>query len=363
MSLTAALRPVWDVDIDALAQAIDEATDFVFMADATPEAEGGPFITYMNGSMLHAFGYELGEVMGKNPALFWGPKTNRREVERLRATVRRRRDARGEFYAYRKDGSSMWVEFAGKPMRARGASGQWIAIGRDVTESRSRRETLRDLAQFKADLIAMLAHDFCGPLTSIIGYADLLRENDDNPDHRTMLEIIAREAMRLSVLAKDTLTFSALGETEFELVRTPLDLTGLLHDVATSFPRRCIEVRSDGPLPIDADKRLLHQAFENVIGNAVKYSADTAPVFVDARWVRGWTRVDVADRGLGIPREDLPHIFERFARGANVRARGIAGSGFGLYLAKTIVESHRGSIEAQSAIGEGTTFTIRLPVA
>jgi signal transduction histidine kinase len=109
------------------------------------------------------------------------------------------------------------------------------------------------------------------------------------------------------------------------------------------------------------DRARLERVLQNVIGNAVKYSPDGAPVQVTASMQEGWDVVVVRDSGVGIPADELPHIFTHFYRAST--ARGFPGSGLGLAGAKTIVEQHGGHIRVQSAVGQGTTVVVSLPCA
>jgi len=110
-----------------------------------------------------------------------------------------------------------------------------------------------------------------------------------------------------------------------------------------------------------ADHARLRQVFENIIGNAIKYSPRGESVSVHVREQQGGVEVSIRDRGIGIPAGDIPKLFARFARGSNARELGIAGTGFGLYLSRTIVERHGGHIEVETLEGSGSTFRVRVP--
>jgi len=138
----------------------------------------------------------------------------------------------------------------------------------------------------------------------------------------------------------------------------------LLHDVCQSHREltphaQIVERLITRPLMTIGDEKLLSQVFHNIIGNAVKYSPHEAVVHVSAAIEDGQAMVTVADRGLGIPEADVGRLFERYYRGSNVT--GIVGSGIGLYLVKTVIDLHQGSVSVESRYGEGSRFTIRLP--
>jgi len=216
----------------------------------------------------------------------------------------------------------------------------------------------------KNDLIAMLAHDFKGPLTTIVGFADVLAEDDRFDDEaRKFLNMISSSAMRLASLATDTLALSRLEQNELALNLEEFDLVGLVREIVRVFSvTRQIELRTDRPeLVVAGDPARLRQVFENLIGNAIKYSPSGESVEVFLRAKGRGVEISVRDHGIGIPDADKPKLFGRFARAGNARAMGIGGTGFGLYLSKTIVEMHGGTIAVDSQEGAGSTFRVFLP--
>jgi signal transduction histidine kinase len=250
-----------------------------------------------------------------------------------------------------------------------GLLGQYLAVAiRNVElygELQSRRAAVTELNQVKNDLIAMLAHDFKGPLTTIVGFADVLADDGriDN-ESRAYLEMISSSAMRLASLATDTLALSRLEQNELVLTVGDVDLVALVRDVVRVFSvTRTIDLRaSGGSLIVHGDEARLRQVFENLVGNAIKYSPGGESVEVALRARPRGVEVAIRDRGIGIPEDERGKLFGRFARASNARALGIGGTGFGLYLSRTIVELHGGSIEVQTTEGHGSTFRVIIPV-
>jgi PAS domain S-box-containing protein len=248
--------------------------------------------------------------------------------------------------------------------------GQYFAVAaRNVelyTELQTRRAAVVELNQVKNDLIAMLAHDFKGPLTTIVGFADVLAEDERfDEESRKFLTMISSSAMRLASLATDTLALSRLEQNELTLELEEFDIVALVRDIVRVFSvTRAIDLRTDRPeLRIAGDPGRLRQVCENLIGNAIKYSPGGEPVEVFLRAKGRGVEISVRDHGIGIPEADKPKLFGRFARAQNARALGISGTGFGLYLTKTIVEMHGGTIGVESREGEGSTFRAFLPAA
>jgi PAS domain S-box-containing protein len=251
---------------------------------------------------------------------------------------------------------------------ALGLLGQYFAVAaRNVElygELQTRRAAVVELNQVKNDLIAMLAHDFKGPLTTIVGFADVLAEDERFDDEsRKFLNMISSSAMRLASLATDTLALSRLEQNELALNVEEFDLVALVGDIARVFSvTREIDFSSDRPEFITSgDESRLRQVFENLIGNAIKYSPGGQPVTVRVAGKGRGAEVSVSDRGIGIPETDKAKLFGRFARAGNARTMGIGGTGFGLYLSKRITEMHGGTITVDSREGDGSTFRVQLP--
>jgi len=251
---------------------------------------------------------------------------------------------------------------------ALGLLGQYFAVAaRNVElykELASRRDAVVELNQVKNDLIAMLAHDFKGPLTTIVGFADVLAEDDRfDSESRQYLGMISSSAMRLASLATDTLALSRLEQNELALVLDQVDLIALVRDVVRVFSvTRPIDLRVSGtPLVVRGDESRLRQVVENIVGNAIKYSPGGEPVEVALRARATGVELTVRDRGIGIPQNERAKLFGRFARASNARALGISGTGFGLYLTRTIVELHGGTISVDSVEGQGSTFRVFVP--
>lgn len=234
-----------------------------------------------------------------------------------------------------------------------------------VEELDERRSGILELNQVKTDLIAMLAHDFKSPLTSIVGFTELAMElGPVNADQREYLESVKRIALRLADLASDTLAFSRLERNEIDLSLQETDVAAMVTEVAQSLEdQREVRVSASGPAVVRADGHRLRQVVYNLIENAIKYSPGGEPVEVKVRASAGRVKIAVTDRGIGIPKKDLPSVFGRFSRASNARKLQIAGTGFGLYLARQIVELHGGTITVTTTEGKGSTFTVDLPVA
>jgi signal transduction histidine kinase/CheY-like chemotaxis protein len=232
-------------------------------------------------------------------------------------------------------------------------------------ELQSQRASVIQLNQLKDDLIAVLAHDFKGPLTTVIGFTELLEQHAlEGDDADSALRTIRQSAMRLADLANDTLALSHVEQGELNFAADPVNVGEIVRETAESLqPQRQVQVtvRTQDAV-VRGDPVRLRQVFENIIGNAIKYSPDGVPVNVRVTETDRTVRIAVHDRGIGIPAGEMKFLFERFTRASNAKRSKIKGTGLGLYFAKTLVERHGGNIQVQSALGEGSTFTVVLPL-
>lgn len=225
------------------------------------------------------------------------------------------------------------------------------------------RKRIVELNERKSTMIAVLAHDIKGPLTSIIGFAELLEEGFVEGDGAAdAARTIRSNAERLAKLANDISALSRIESGDLELAEDRLDLCDVaLAVVAAHVSHHPVALTSCGRAIVLGDRERLAEALDHIVGNAVKYSPADEPVEVSISVEDGHATITVRDRGLGIPPDDHPRVFEPFARGSNVRRAKIPGTGIGLFVAREAIERHGGTIEFSSTAGEGSTFIAILP--
>ena len=226
---------------------------------------------------------------------------------------------------------------------------------------------LRRLSAMRADFVSLVSHELRGPMAAVIGSAQTLQQRwqDLSPEHRaTFLALISDETSRLAALLEDVLDTSRIEAGAFTYSFDDIDVGALTEEaVATaSVGQDEVPVRATvhRPLPtVRGDGVRLRQVVSNLIDNAVKYSDAGAEVDVEVAALDSHVLVRVRDRGRGIPRDQQRLIFEKFGR---VRGSSRPGSGLGLFIAQSIAEAHGGSVDVRSVPGEGSTFTLTLPV-
>lgn len=228
-----------------------------------------------------------------------------------------------------------------------------------------------DLAKqekMRRDLVADIAHEFRTPLTTIRGYVESILDGVKKPD-QDILGRIGAETERLTTLIRDLQELSRAESGKLSLEKKPVDLNVLVAEVLPKFEKEIaekeiqVETDLDRSLPLAlVDGRRIGQVLENILNNAIKYNYQKGRVRVSTRGEGEGVRITIADTGQGISSQDLPYIFERFYRGDKSRSRHTGGTGIGLSIAKNLVEAHRGTISVQSQPGQGSTFSIWLPL-
>jgi signal transduction histidine kinase len=228
-------------------------------------------------------------------------------------------------------------------------------------------EELRRLSALRADFVSLVSHELLSPMAAVIGAARTLqaRWRELHPDQReSFLSLIGDETTRLAALIGDVLDTSRIDAGTFSYRFSDVNIAELVRDtVATAAVGQdevpiVAEVAAGVPV-VRGDPERLRQIFGNLIDNAVKYSPTGEPVEVRVSQANGSVVVSVRDRGPGIKADDQRLIFEKFGRVAGGNTK--PGSGLGLYIARSIVETHGGTIAVSSAPGRGSTFTVKLP--
>lgn len=227
---------------------------------------------------------------------------------------------------------------------------------------------LRRLSTLRADFVSLVSHEVRTPMAAVIGSAQTLRHRwrELSVDQRdAFLALIADEIDRLAALVNEVLDSSRVDDGTFSYSFAELDLALLVNDAiaAAELGHDGVHISSSvsANLPaVRGDPMRLRQVLSNLIDNAIKYSPEGAPIEVRARAANGHATVEIVDHGIGIAVADQHVIFEKFGRVRHSAAN--PGSGLGLYIARAIVEAHDGALEVSSAPGEGSTFTLSLPV-
>ncbi|MDQ1004065.1 two-component system sensor histidine kinase ArlS [Neobacillus niacini] len=226
---------------------------------------------------------------------------------------------------------------------------------------------LNYLKQERNEFLASISHELRTPLTYINGYADIARRTNLNENDRVQyLEIIKEESQRVSSLLKELFDLAKLDQNAFSIKKEQVNFFSYFHSiyerVLPAFKNKGIQLMFDCPdnIFINIDPVRFEQVLINLLDNCLKYSKESSTTSISAIEENGIIQITIKDQGVGIPVEDLPHIFDRLYRVDKSRSRATGGFGLGLAIVKQLVESHGGEITVKSQVGEGTCFTIIL---
>ncbi len=226
---------------------------------------------------------------------------------------------------------------------------------------------LKELNRLKDDFVHTVSHDLRSPLTAVLGYAELLeRVGKVNEQQREFIRRINSSVQDITSLINDLLDLGKI-EAGFDAHRESIQLDNILRytldniKILAENKKQTLDIDIATDLPrIRGNPVRVRQMFDNLIGNAIKYTPKEKKIFIKLHCEDNQIIFKVADQGQGIPQEDQPHIFEKFYRASNITSSA-TGTGLGLAIVKTIVESHNGRIWVESKIDEGSTFFVVLP--
>ena len=257
--------------------------------------------------------------------------------------------------------------FSVSARQVRGPSGEKLGAAlayQEITE-------LVRAMQVQDEFVSSVSHELRTPLTSVLGYLEVLCEHEGLPPEVTaQLRVVQRNALRLRALLSDLLHVGQVGEDSLRLQREHVDLAALVAE-AVEAARPAAEKSGIGlrlvsteRLCVWVDPRRIRQVLDNLLSNAVKYTGCRGlggSVTVALRCVGDHVELEVSDTGMGIPRDDVELVFDRFFRGSEALGRHIPGTGLGLNIVSSIVAAHDGEVALESEVGEGSTFRVTLP--
>ena len=227
-----------------------------------------------------------------------------------------------------------------------------------------------ELARLKSDFVSTVSHEFKSPLTSIRHLAEMLQAGSvpSEERRRRYYDVLVEQTSRLSSLVTNILDLARIEEGKKEFVFEPLDVGELVRDLVAATQQRVghegyvLATSAEASLPsVRADRNALSRAITNLLDNAMQYSREVKDIAVRVSAYDRHVVVAVEDHGAGIPGNEVEKVFDRFYRGGDALTRAVKGSGLGLALVKEIVEAHGGTVHVESTLGQGSTFTIRLP--
>ena len=256
------------------------------------------------------------------------------------------------------------VEVGAVPIKesANATSGA-VVLFHDITE-------LKQLDQIRSDFVANVSHELRTPLSILGGYIETLLDNPktSREELSRILQVMERHSKRLGLLVDDLLSLARLESSNTKVELSQVRMRELFNNITRDWNEKLaaknLKVIVDLPLDlqtIPADETRLQEVFYNLLENAVKYSRENGQIRLQAAQRGPEIVLSVSDDGIGISKDQLPRIFERFYRADKARSRELGGTGLGLAIVKHIAQLHGGRVEAESELGRGTTIRLILP--
>lgn len=334
-------------------------------------------ITYVNDRFCELLGYTRTELIGTSSLAYVDPAN----AEKITTHLDLRHQGQSSSYelsVLRKDGQRLHLLIAASPLldEQGQVTGSFAAIS-DITLQKQAELALRaaldkekELNELKSRFVSMASHEFRTPLSTILALTESLvayrsQMTEGQIDQR--LEKMQLQISYLKAIMEDVLHLARLQARRAEFNPTWLNLDALCRSVIDEFLERQevaqrLHYRCDEPArAVKLDQKLMRQIISNLVSNAIKYSAEEKPIFIEVSYQEPNVVLRVRDEGIGIPAADLPHLFEPFHRATNVGT--VAGTGLGLTIIKESVELHGGQITVASDVATGTIFTLTLPAA
>lgn len=226
---------------------------------------------------------------------------------------------------------------------------------------------MREAEKVRREFTANVSHELKTPLTSIIGYAEMLQNGvSDSEDSKRFAGVIHKEGSRLLELIDSVISLSRLEDSNAVKTFENLELFGIAKDLIEqlhfSAKEKSVELSIEGsPLQVRGDRRMIQDLIFNLVDNAIKYNRVGGGVEISLSDEGNYGVITVSDTGIGIPKDDVERVFERFYRVDKSRSRKAGGTGLGLAIVKHIVEYHGGSVALHSEVNKGTTVAVKLP--
>ncbi|HEY9663759.1 MAG TPA: PAS domain S-box protein, partial [Allocoleopsis sp.] len=395
--------------------------DSVIITEAEPIHPPGPRILYVNPAFTAKTGYTLEEVMGKTPRLLQGEGSDRATLQKIREALQVWQPISVEVLNYRKDGTAFWSDLTMTPVADEtGGYTHWIAIQRDITERkqaeadlRRSKEAAEEASRAKSQFLANMSHELRTPLNAIIGYSEMLQEDADDFGYADIvpdLEKIRGAGKHLLSLINDILDISKIEAGKMELYLETFEVAQLVREVESTIQplmeknHNKLQIHCpDNIGSMHADLTKLRQSLLNLISNAAKFTENgtiTLTIDRDSDWEGGsdlklapeeksapgekitpeenltpeetdplfpagsspFIRFQVTDTGIGMTLDQVSKVFQAFIQADASTTRKYGGTGLGLAITRHFCHMMGGDISVRSQLGQGSTFTIRLPI-
>ncbi len=285
--------------------------------------------------------------------------------DRVRTLVKQAIDTNGiykaEYPVKWRDGSIHWISAHGRPRYdENGQVDRMVGMSADITQNKL-------FEQRKDDFLSIASHELKTPVTSLkasLQLLDRIKEKPTSANHIKLIEQANRSMEKMDLLVGDLLNMNRMAEGELELDKQTFTISEMLGECCNHIRiqgKYELIIQGDTELKVNADQHRIDQVVVNFVNNAVKYAPESLNIFLKIDKIGNTAKISVTDRGPGIARDILPHLFDRYYRVSH-QGKNYSGLGLGLYICSEIVKRHGGEIGVESELGKGSTFWFTLPL-
>jgi PAS domain S-box-containing protein len=326
---------------------------------------------WVNRKLCEITGYAREELLERSAIDLTHPDDREHDQLTFAQFVRGEIDQRiAEKRYVRKDGSLVWVRITTSIVIVRGRRCSY-GVTEDISDRRRAELELREADRRKDEFLAMLAHELRNPLAAIRNSVEIMRGSSDSDAQMGRVhEIVDRQSQHLARLVDDLLDVARIATGKVALRKQRLAVGDIVacalervRPLVMAREQQLVTVLHDGPVYVLGDELRLIQVVDNLLNNAAKYTHNQGRVELAVEHGAGEVCIRIADTGVGIPADVLPHVFGLFKQADASLARTSGGLGIGLTIVKALVDMHGGQISVQSNVGKGTVFEVRLPEA
>jgi hypothetical protein len=363
-------------ELRTLLTAVEQSANMIEITDPNGNIE------YVNPAFEKGTGYSSAEAIGRNPRILKSGRQDHAFYETLWETILSGKIWRGEFHNRRKDGSLYWESATISPVQNdKGKTVHFIAIKEDITGRKAMEASLAEAldhaeaaSRAKSEFLAIMSHELRTPLNGVLGFGELLADTTSlDEEQNSYAEMIIKSGKHLLSIVNDILDFSSIEKGAMAIHVAPVAVAELVAASAQTIRKSAAGkglsfesvIGSGVPDQILGDGQRIRQILINLLGNAVKFTASgSVSLRVSVATEEGGPFLDFAvlDTGIGLAPETIGILFQPFTQAEMKMSRTFGGTGLGLAISKRLAETMGGSLTVRSTVGEGSTFTFRLPL-
>jgi len=354
-----------------LIKALEQSSNVIVITDINGNIE------YVNPAFEKLTGYRVDEAIGKNPRILKSGYHDNEFYKILWNTIKSGAVWEGEFLNLKKDGTKFWEAATITPVKnEKNEIVNFICVKEDITKRKElidllniAKEKADEANRLKSEFLANMSHEIRTPMNAILGFTDILLEEEKDENKKEYLKLIKQSGNNLLNLLNDIIDFSKIESGKIEIEYREFNLKHLLSHIYNMFKIKAEEKKIDLQLIIDdnvpdnifLDELRLNQIIVNLVSNAIKFT-EKGDVKIHCKIEDNNLTISVSDTGIGIPYEKIAKIFNPFEQGDASISRKFGGTGLGLAITKKLIELMKGKIKVTSKENEGSIFTIQLKV-